>query len=231
MEIIAMGDVHGRSFWKKVANTKSFDKLILLGDYFDSFDISAQEQIRNFQEIIAFKEAYPDKMILLIGNHDFHYLPIARSINETYSGFQDRYAYQISFLLQEHINLLQMCYKWEHYLFTHAGVTNTWLRKVGYKGEAIDVFINELFRYKPASFFFTGLDPYGDDVTQSPIWVRPRSLKRNAYDYEHLKQVVGHTAMRKLEIAANRYFFIDTMDSSHEYLILNEEGVRVEQVI
>ena len=62
-----MGDVHGRSYWKLLANTKSFDKLILIGDYFDSYDIDAKEQIRNFEEIVAFKEAYPDKMVLLTG--------------------------------------------------------------------------------------------------------------------------------------------------------------------
>jgi hypothetical protein len=231
MKIIAIGDVHGRDHWKYVIEIHNFDKLVLLGDYFDSFDVSAQEQIKNFQEIIAYKEAYPDKVILLIGNHDFHYLPVARSVNEAYSGYQDKYAYQISFLLQEHMNLLQMCYKWEEYLFTHAGVTNTWLRNVGYKGEEIDVFINELFRNKPSSFFFSGSDPYGDNVTQSPIWVRPGSLKKNAFDYEHLKQVVGHTQMRKLEIVADRYFFIDTMGASREYMILNEGGVRVEQVL
>lgn len=63
MEVIAIGDVHGRSFWKLVANTKRFDRLVILGDYFDSFNISAQEQIRNFQEIITFKEAYPEKVV------------------------------------------------------------------------------------------------------------------------------------------------------------------------
>lgn len=231
MEVIAIGDVHGRSFWKLVANTKSFDQLIILGDYFDSFDIGAQEQIRNFREIITFKETYPEKMILLIGNHDFHYMPVARAVGEYYSGYQDRYAYQISALLEEHKHLLQMCYQWEHYLFTHAGVTSTWLKNAGHKGEDVDVFINDLFRYKPASFFFTGRDPYGDNVTQSPIWVRPGSLQKDAYDSEHTKQVVGHTPMDKLEIGAERYFFIDTMGTTREYLVLNEEGFRVEKVM
>lgn len=56
MEIIAIGDVHGRDYWKYVTEVHNFDKLIILGDYFDSFDINAQEQIKNFGEIIAFKE-------------------------------------------------------------------------------------------------------------------------------------------------------------------------------
>jgi predicted MPP superfamily phosphohydrolase len=231
MEIIAIGDVHGRDYWKYLPETHSFDQLIILGDYFDAFDITGKEQIRNFEEIIAFKESYPDKVVLLFGNHDFHYLPAAREINETYSGYQDKYAYQISFLLQEHMNLLQMSYKWENYLFTHAGVTNTWLKNAGYDGEEIDMFINDLFKHKPRSFLFNGTDPHGDNVTQSPIWVRPGSLRKNAYDYEHIKQIVGHTPMEKLEVAADRFFFIDTMGSSREYLILNEGGVRVDKVI
>ena len=134
MDIIAMGDVHGRDLWKYVTKVHSFDKLILLGDYFDFFDFKLKEQIRNFEEIVAFKEAYPEKVVLLIGNHDFHYMPAARAVNETYSGYQDWYSFQISYLLQEHINLLQVCYKWEYYLFTHAGVTNIWLKKAGYAG-------------------------------------------------------------------------------------------------
>jgi len=117
-----------------------------------------------------------------------------------------------------------MCYQWENYLFTHAGVTHTWLSNAGYEGEAVESFINDLFRYKPDKFFFDGWDPHGNNVTQSPIWVRPPSLKKNAYRYETLRQVVGHTRMPHLDIIKDRYFFIDTMDGSKEYLIL-EDGL------
>lgn len=231
MKIIAIGDVHGRSFWKLIASAQAFDKLVILGDYFDSFDISASEQMNNFSELVAYKKANPDKVVLLIGNHDFHYLPVAMDAVEMYSGFQQRFAFQISQLLEENKNLLQICYTWEDYLFTHAGVTHTWLNDAGYSEEEIDVFINELFRYQPRWFFFNGSDPYGDNVTQSPIWVRPASLKRNAYKYETIKQVVGHTTVQKLAITKDRFFFIDTMGTSKEYLILNDGRVRIDKVI
>jgi predicted phosphodiesterase len=53
MKLIVISDVHGRAIWKEiVAQNEYVDKFILLGDYFDSFDIAANEQILNFQEII-----------------------------------------------------------------------------------------------------------------------------------------------------------------------------------
>jgi predicted MPP superfamily phosphohydrolase len=229
MKIIAVGDVHGRNCWEQIANSQTFDKLIFIGDYFDSFNIPAQGQIRNFREIVAYKEANPEKIILLTGNHDFHYLPVARSINETYSGSQDRYAFQIGHLLQQHSSLLQVCYRWEDYLFTHAGVTKTWLDQAGYKGEEIEAFINDLFRYKPQKFLFNGNDPYRDDVTQSPLWVRPRSLRKDAFRPETIRQVVGHTARQKLDLSDGCFFFIDTLSSSRQYLVIEEECIRVEE--
>lgn len=230
MKIIAIGDVHGRNLWKWIARTQTFDKLVVLGDYFDSFEIGATEQMNNFRELIAYKTDNPDKVVLLTGNHDLHYLPVAMDDLEVYSGFQQRHAFQISGLLEEHKHLLQMCYKWENYLFTHAGVTHTWLNNAGYNEEAIDVFINELFQNQPYKFFFNGSNPYGDDVTQSPIWVRSASLTKNAYRYETIRQVVGHTTVRKLEIIKDRFFFIDTMGTSQEYLMLNDGLVKIHSV-
>lgn len=231
MKIIAIGDVHGRGFWKLIARTQVFDKLVVMGDYFDSFEIGATEQMDNFKELIDYKRDNPDKVTLLIGNHDFHYLPIAMAEIEVYTGFQQRFAFQISQLLEENKNLLQICYTWDNYLFTHAGVTHTWLNDVGHCEEEIDVFINELFKYQPLSFFFNGSDPYGDDVTQSPVWVRPASLMKNAYRYETIKQVVGHTTVRKLEITKDRFFFIDTLGTSKEYLILDDGRVSIGKVV
>lgn len=230
MKIIAIGDVHGRGSWKRIAQTQVFDKLVVLGDYFDSFEIGATEQMDNFLELMAYKTDNPDKVILLTGNHDVHYLPAAMNDLEVYSGFQQRHAFQISRLLEEHKHLLQMCYQWENYLFTHAGVTHTWLNDVGYNKEAIDVFINELFQNQPDKFFFNGSDPYGDDVTQPPVWVRPASLIKDAYRSQTIRQVVGHTTVRKLEIIKDRFFFIDTMGTSQEYFILNDGLAKVHSV-
>jgi predicted phosphodiesterase len=71
MKIIALGDIHGRTNWEKIVdNEMDSDKIIFIGDYFDSRDsISALEQIHNFKEIIKLKKIYPEKFIILFGNH------------------------------------------------------------------------------------------------------------------------------------------------------------------
>ena len=231
MKLIAIGDTHGRADWKILADKHQFDKLVFIGDYFDSLHLDAATQIENFLNIVSYKRSHPSKVILLFGNHDFHYLPIARQMGEVYSGFQDRHAFRIGELIEEHLKLLQMCYKEDNYLFSHAGVTHTWLNNAGYiEGEA-DSFINALFKTQPEKFLFNGWDPYGDNVTQSPIWVRPASLKKNAYKWETIKQVVGHTRMEKIKIVKDRYYFIDTLDAARECLIVEEGKASIGKIV
>ena len=70
MKILIVPDTHGRDFWK-VPNIEEYDKIIFLGDYLDHYpDESTHEHdIENFKDIIEFKKKYPDKVILLLGNH------------------------------------------------------------------------------------------------------------------------------------------------------------------
>jgi predicted phosphodiesterase len=56
MKTIILGDTHGRSFWKLAIYQEKPDRVVFIGDYFDTQDdISAIEQIHNFNEIIRFK--------------------------------------------------------------------------------------------------------------------------------------------------------------------------------
>ena len=75
MRILAIGDIHGRDSWKDIINDNVFDKVVFLGDYFDSREeISGAKQLYNFKEILQFKKYNIDKVVLLVGNHEFHYL-------------------------------------------------------------------------------------------------------------------------------------------------------------
>lgn len=239
MKIIVVGDTHGRSFWKLIA-TQSFDKFVFIGDYWDSFDIPFQTQYDNFKEIIKFKEVNPDKVVLLLGNHDYHYLPVAQYYGEKYSGFQKQHRYEIGHTLQANKSLFKMAYlHQDKYLFTHAGVTNTWLNwaveksEIGHQFYPIDDLINDIFSYKPHLFKFNGNDPCGDDVTQSPIWVRPQSLNEDSLDYIH---VVGHTGQKRIAVEPTKFLnkgsglFIDTLGSSGEYLIIEDGEIKIGSV-
>ena len=86
-KLIAIGDIHGRDIWKQIVETEQPDTVVFVGDYFDSFNIPGIDQIHNFKNIIQWKLDNPQcKVVLLIGNHDFHYMPEA--YNDRYSGFQ-----------------------------------------------------------------------------------------------------------------------------------------------
>lgn len=223
MKLIAIGDCHGRNNWEKiVADNPDAEKIVFIGDYFDSFDVNFEEQMDNFLKIIAFKDANPDKVVLLIGNHEFHYIA-----NEQYSGYQDRFDASIRAVIERAIDMdyLQMAYQNEDYLFTHAGVTLTWYMNnydVRDSSEFLADEINDIFRKHPEAFKFTpstGLDNTGDSITQSPIWVRPRALLSDCF--EGFKQVVGHTHQRGVKMVDN-VIFIDTFDTCDEYLIIKD---------
>ncbi len=216
MKIIVIGDTHGREDWKKIIqDNPEFDMIVFLGDYFDSRDdISATAQIHNFENIVAFKRANHYKCTLLIGNHDFHYL---RGISERYSGFQELHHWDIQIALEENMSHLQMCYKWEDYIFTHAGISKTWLKSTGYEEGDVEDFVNTLFINKRRLFTFSGNDPYGDDVTQSPIWIRTKSLSKDAIEGIH---VIGHTSVSVIKIDKNR-IMVDAIGSK-QYLIIED---------
>jgi predicted MPP superfamily phosphohydrolase len=241
---LVLGDTHGRSNWKLAIHQEQPDRVIFIGDYFDSFEFSGVEQIDNFKQIIQYKENNPQvEVVLLIGNHDHHYFP---EIGYTgTSGYQSRIAPSIIQVIDENRHHLQMAYGFDKYLFTHAGVSPVFMDQVfgkdDWSKESVVVDLNELFRYKPKAFEFNGFDAYGDNTTQTPIWIRPRSLMQaNKKHTKSLKkdyiQIVGHTGMKRIDIdgsdkfTGGRYYFIDTMETSGEYLVIQDNNITVNSV-
>lgn len=212
MKILVLGDTHGRNIWKEIVKKESPELTIFIGDYFDSFNISAAEQIYNFKEIIEFKKN--NDVIMLTGNHDYHYL---QTIQDRYSGYQSIHAFDIQDLLETNLNYLQMVYIHDGILFSHAGVTKTWMKTWQLNSPEE---INELFKYKRKAFEFQGHNIYGDDITQSPIWVRESSLRRDKIDFP---MVVGHTQLDKL-LLDDEVTMIDTLGTSGEYLKIENKN-------
>jgi predicted MPP superfamily phosphohydrolase len=241
---LVLGDTHGRSNWKLAIHQEQPDRVIFIGDYFDSFEFSGVEQIDNFKQIIQYKENNPQvEVVLLIGNHDHHYFP---EIGYTgTSGYQSRIAPSIIQVIDENRHHLQMAYGFDKYLFTHAGVSPVFMDQVfgenNWTIENVVVDLNELFRYKPKAFEFNGFDAYGDNTTQTPIWIRPRSLmsankKHNKSLKKDYIQIVGHTGMKRIDISGSdkftggRYYFIDTMETSGEYLVIQDNNLTVNSI-
>jgi predicted phosphodiesterase len=227
MKTIFLGDTHGRALWKDIITKENPYRVVFIGDYFDSFDLGGAEQMHNFKEIIEFKEQAKDiEVILLVGNHDFHYYPGG----ETYSGYQHGASPAIKQLLEENKHHMQMCYQLDNILCTHAGIGHNWLvTQQGYTDEPIADFVNQIWQHRPNAFIFTGWDSYGDNTTQTPIWIRPGSLmsgNKETFLKKDYIQIVGHTQVRYIDMGkatGGRYYFIDVIPERQYLIYENQE--------
>lgn len=226
---MAIGDVHGRDDWKEIVRRESdADKFIFVGDYFDTHEnIGPAQQIINFNKIYDFKLEDVDRTVLLIGNHDFHYMAGA---GESYSGFQPYYYVDINHYVTEALKagLFQVAYldKELKTLFTHAGVSSVWCmtNNVPVDDNIADT-INKLFEGSLRPFRFYQMDGsgYGDAPEQGPLWIRPFFLQ--TVGLKEFKHVVGHTPHERVTCKDNIYF-IDCINRSKymegEYLVIED---------
>jgi hypothetical protein len=186
---IALGDIHGTTFWKNYRDA-DFDELYILGDYFDRAPCPPDRQIKNFLEITGWAKNDP-RVRLCLGNHDYHYLlddPL-----ETYSGFQEKYAGKIHNVLIQNQESLGIVYQCGSLLISHAGISKTFLRLHGIT-DPMD--INGRFREDPRLLVFCGFDESGNDITQGPLWIRPGALISDALP--GYSQIVGHTPVEDI---------------------------------
>jgi predicted phosphodiesterase len=220
-KLVAIGDIHGSSNWKKIIQKEEVDtKVLFIGDYFDSFFIPPDEQIKNFKEIVKLKLANPENVILITGNHDLHYL-----VDERYSGFQAGRAAEIKALVAPLIldRTMIACHQHGKFVFTHAGISRTWCKNAGITGfeaKPLPSIINDMLLDRKDLFCYAPIDKtgYGESMAQGPMWIRPDSLI--ADPIEGYTQVVGHTHQEHVDYQKN-VIFIDTLDSSNEYLSIS----------
>ena len=66
------------------------------------------------------------------------------------------------------------------------------------------------------------MDMSGDDITQSPIWVRPHSLAIDMVD--GIRCVVGHTQVKQLGLNEKfpNLILIDCLGFTDEYLVITD---------
>lgn len=225
MNITVISDVHGRQDWKTIVEiNKDSDLFIFLGDYLDSWDISPINQFHNLLDIIEFKNNNLDKVILLLGNHDISYISY---FDAKCSGFNPQTKMLCEDLLIQNINkgLFKMCHKVDYYLFSHAGVSKTWCKQFNIDTNDLEKSINENFIVKPKIFKFNfgnKFSSYGDEVCQTPVWIRPNSLDKDSVD-EYI-QIVGHSEIDNIILDKYDSFILTDCQENRQYLtILNNE--------
>ena len=216
-----IGDIHGRDTWKRLVAENCIN--IFVGDYFDpylhySFDVLE----RNFLEITEFKNKHNHQVVLLYGNHDMSYFPDTRDYTNRYDFVNAKRIQGLLDTTKELFHGVAYAIR-DEYLVTHAGVTCLW--KENYLPDLDDInptnmaeAINDLWNKTKTPFTFMpnhhdAKDHNGEDPHQSPLWVRPESLcMNNLYAGTSIKQIVGHTKVKKITEVAG-IILVDCLDA------------------
>jgi Icc-related predicted phosphoesterase len=192
MKILIVPDVHGRKFWRKALELiETVDRVIFLGDYLDPYPkegITFDDALIEFNNILEFKNKYPHKVILLLGNHCLHYV-IKEFMNCSRLNIDMRDT--VHRLFNDNIDKFQLIYELDNYLFSHAGIYEDWMG---------DLVLDDLKNYKTflkdnwrkledLSYLRGGYNNVG-----SCIWADIRESLTNDL-YSDKIQIVGHTQL------------------------------------
>ena len=198
-KILIVPDIHGRSFWHRAEElVNDVDKIVFLGDYLDPYGyegITFDMALEEFEKILEFKDKYNDKVVLLIGNHDCHY--ISTSFMDcsrlNYLKRQD-----IHELYMKHIDKFNLVWEYDKWLFSHAGVHQEWMELCQFTIDDLKdfkTFREENFPSLACLSFYRG----GWNTVGSCVWADLReSIKHELLPEFH--HIVGHT-----QLEANPY--------------------------
>jgi len=229
-KIVFIGDVHGRDEWIEVANEAmlKFQHVIFLGDYVDSFDIRPVLIKQNLEAIIGFKIQNPDKVTLLLGNHDWAYIYDQTGI----SGFEWQVWQDYKKIFKDNIDLFDVAWghtnpKTKKYtLATHAGLTYQYwckvilpalkdpenkLHNLTLRGDLEKYKIHDILNFMKGDEKMWKVGAMrGGGGTPSPLWADYRELLDDPYP--DINQVFGHTASGTVSVDQFGDYFIAKVD-------------------
>lgn len=220
-KIIAIGDIHGRTKWKDIVSQHPDDITVFLGDYGDPYEPRNNEDtISNLRDIIEFKHNNPERVVLLLGNHDMHYL----FFNDFPRGsrYERNLLYTYSDIFEENREDFLYAWHYENYLFTHAGVTNAWWYE-SFRGELVksaESVANQLNNPSPTqlrTMFQIGYSRGGFSKNSGIFWADKEETIQDPLEEVH--QVVGHTRTKDIITSAK------SEDTSITYCDCLEHGL------
>ena len=128
--ILSIPDVHGTHCWEtaKTIPRENYDYIVFHGDYFDSWENEWPDQGENFTSICSFVREDREHRKLLLGNHDWSYLSGTR--NGSCSGHQNSRVLQIRNLLTQNLDIIDLAFECDGWVFSHAGFSSTWVKSI-----------------------------------------------------------------------------------------------------
>jgi len=213
MKIITIPDIHGCTDWKKIIELeKDQDLTIFLGDYVDHWTYSNDQIYDNLKDIMGFKYDNPNKVVLLYGNHDLQYLFAYNS--HGCSGYRPEMYFDLHELFNKNINLFQAAYQYKNYIWTHAGISNGWMKTFN-KEISADSFIEEFNTGGIHSKIYdVGKRRGGWNKFGGIFWA---DMSETCTSYiKGFHQIVGHTKVKRIEKFGDEngsIVFTDTMEN------------------
>ena len=212
MRVLCIGDLHCREIWKDIVSKEgnSCDKIIFLGDYTCPKEVKFNDPTDAcgfLYEVLNFKDQYPEKVILLRGNHDCASLGYywARCWPQDHAKVQEYW--QTNDVKNWFLKNTQWIYLIPdtNIVCSHAGISEKffenvkkhWILNIDQSLVPGIVDINkiepcELFAFTPCKLS----DYSGESATQPCTWIRPYTLLQ--YGIEGITQVVGHTPIEHI---------------------------------
>lgn len=206
-KILVCGDLHAKyHIFERVKElAKNYAKVIFLGDYVDDWNSVPEANYNIVKSLIEWKKSEPEKVVLLLGNHD-----ISEWLGFEFrcSGFSYGTHALVWPLFDENVDCFELAHAEGQILFTHAGLTNRWAHYAGlgwhpptakYYAEAL----NDKFLYCKTDaemiiLATVGAGRGGSDIP-SPIWADKTELEHDRIAGRMI-QVVGHTPVDTIKI-------------------------------
>lgn len=204
--LLIIPDVHGRPFWEDIVERYPNSHVVFLGDYLDPYPnegISTEDAGINFMSIYLYKNKYRERVTLLIGNHDLHYIN-----NELcYSRKQcDEWMPEIiKMYTWENCSFFDIAYNIQtggkDFLLTHAGVLPQWWKKhfpnTPTDAKNISETLNAKFHKDPLEFSKRALEDVseyrgGESECGSCLWAHIDEHLSSA-PISNVYQIFGHT--------------------------------------
>ena len=215
MKTLIIPDVHGRKFWREPCEDMSrWDKVIFLGDYVDPYSGEATQEdvLTELKDIIALKEVYKDKVVLLWGNHDlFYWCEPYRNELEYWSRHDYKRHDEIQAMFIQAKELFQFAYSQGNILFSHAGVNNELAKTIAEECTTINAdLINKYYEDNPKELARVSMYRWGPDLHGSLVWCDVREIYGNTpcKYLEDIFQIFGHTYAKKY-IVTNHFAMLD----------------------
>lgn len=210
MRILSISDVHGRSVWKRVIEVYKgrFEKIVFLGDYVDSFNLTNIEIMDNLNEIIEFKKANMKMVELLLGNHDNQYIQHNNNSLRC-SGRRPEADFDLYEIFNQNKSLFQVAFQYENYIYTHAGIHIGWYTK--FKKALSECMIdleevifnniadelNFAYELNLETLYDCGFHRGGDKQVGGIFWADKNETYNKPLKEFH--QIVGHTHINKIK--------------------------------